>query len=38
MIPKFRFFGKVNDGPTHMVLAESIDFKKGYDWYDVEGI
>ncbi|HEL2407390.1 TPA: hypothetical protein U0679_000316 [Streptococcus suis] len=33
MIPKFRFFGKVNDGTTHMVLAESIDFKNGFIYY-----
>ncbi|MGQ7469900.1 YopX family protein [Streptococcus suis] len=34
MIPKFRFFGKVNDGTTHMVLAESIDFKNGFIYYN----
>ncbi|HEP1824915.1 TPA: hypothetical protein VB895_002497, partial [Streptococcus suis] len=33
MIPKFRFFGKVNDGTTHMVLADSIDFKNGFIYY-----
>lgn len=33
MIPKFRFFGKVNDGTTHMVLAETIDFKNGFIYY-----
>ncbi|HEL2255092.1 TPA: hypothetical protein TZI79_002107 [Streptococcus suis] len=33
MIPKFRFFGKVNDGTTHMVLAENIDFKNGFIYY-----
>lgn len=33
MIPKFRFFGKVNDGTAHMVLAESIDFKNGFIYY-----
>lgn len=29
MIPKFRFFGKVADGATRMVRADSIDFKNG---------
>lgn len=33
MIPKFRFFGRVADGETRMVLAEAIDFTSGFVYY-----
>lgn len=33
MIPKFRFFGKVDDRNERMVRADSIDFKNGYIYY-----
>ncbi|HEL2244877.1 hypothetical protein EI999_11190 [Streptococcus suis] len=33
MIPKFRFFGKVNDGTERMVMADSIDFENGFIYY-----
>lgn len=33
MIPKFRFFGKVNDGTERMVRADTIDFKNGFIYY-----
>lgn len=33
MMPKFRFFGKVNDGTERMVRADTIDFKNGFIYY-----
>lgn len=41
-VPKFRFFGKVDDYTTEMVTAHSIDFENGciyysYHEYTVEG-
>lgn len=33
MIPKFRFFGKVDDRNERMVRADSIDFENGYIYY-----
>ena len=34
MIPKFRFFGKVADGEMRMVLADCIDFKNKFVYYN----
>lgn len=33
MIPKFRFFGRVADGETRMLLAEAIDFTSRFVYY-----
>lgn len=32
-IPKFRFFGKVNDGTMRMIDVDSIDFENGFIYY-----
>ena len=33
-IPKFRFFGKVNDRTMRMIDVDSIDFKNGHIYYE----